>query len=111
MSRDTLADSDPGAGAAPAIDRHHERGFAAALAVCCTALRVGREAEAAARLDTLLGRLGAWLTERPERATPSLQGALARALDSQRRGDPIALADELEHVLAPLLLGERTSAP
>lgn len=99
---------DPGAGAAPARGRSEGSELETTLADCCTALRVGREAEAGLSLDALLALLEARLTERPERMTPALRDTLARAMDAQRRGDAIALADELEHVLAPLLLGRRS---
>lgn len=79
------------------------------LAECCAQLRRGRRAESSLTLQVLLGRLDSLLVERPACLTPELQQAVARALDHQRRGDLIALADEIEFVVFPSLIGSPSS--
>ena len=79
------------------------------LADCCAQLRQGRRAGSSLVLQVLLKRLDSLLVARPACLTPELQNAVARALDHQRRGDLIALADEIEFVVFPPLVGSPPS--
>ena len=75
------------------------------LTECCAQLRQGRRAASSRLLETLLERLASLLAEQPTCLTPALQAGVARALDHQRQGDLIALADEIEYVVFPPLIG------
>ena len=73
------------------------------LKECCELLRTGRQAEASVSLNAWLGQLESSLRHRQLPAEVS--AALAVAFEAQRRGDLIALADQLEFVIGPGLQG------
>jgi hypothetical protein len=64
--------------------------------------RLGMSAQGGAELAALVDELVAHLAERPALAV-ALSPLLARVLAAQEHGDPIGLADALEHELAPAL--------
>lgn len=67
------------------------------------AQRLGMAAQGGEELARLVDELLPYLTERPALAR-ELSALLAEILAAQERGDPIALADGLEHELVPALL-------
>lgn len=78
----------------------------AELCAAAQAFRLAREAEGADALVRALDALVACFASLPAARGAPLAAALELALAAQARGDWIALADELEHVLAPALAGE-----
>ena len=77
------------------------RELASAALAAAGAFRLGLETEANQRLLALVDGLGA----APPRALDAraLAAVLGRAADAQARADWIAIADALEHELAPML--------
>ncbi len=70
---------------------------------CGQKLRLGRQAEASSLLMALLESVGEPLEWLPADRAHRVQRSLARALNYQQSQDLIALADELEYVLLPLV--------
>lgn len=70
---------------------------------CSAALRLGRQAEASSLLMPLLEAVAERLDSLPTGVAGDVQQSLSRALHCQQSQDLIALADELEHVLLPLI--------
>ena len=66
------------------------------------AQRLGMLAQGGAELARFVDGLTTHLAQRPELAR-ALAPCLAEVLAAQERGDPIGLADALEHELAPRL--------
>ncbi len=77
--------------------------LAARARAAAAAQRLGMAAQGAEELARLVDGLLPFLAERPALAATVAQ-LLAEILAAQERGDPIALADGLEHELAPALL-------
>lgn len=76
----------------------HER-----VASCCQALRLGRHAEASDMLIPILDSIAEQLDRLPATTANQVQECLARALHCQQTQNLIALADELEYVLLPMV--------
>jgi hypothetical protein len=64
--------------------------------------RLGMPGQGGELLARLVDALGRHLAARPERAR-ALAPLLAEIVAAQERGDPLGLADRLEHELAPRL--------
>ncbi len=76
--------------------------LAARACAAAAAHRLGMLGQGGAELAGLVDELVRLLARRPECA-PALAPLLAASVAAQERGDPIGLADLLEHELAPLL--------
>lgn len=70
------------------------------ISSCCDAFRLGREAEASALFDQVLGEVSTLIEANPALMTARLQQSLAVALNCQQSRDWIGLADEIEYGLA-----------
>ena len=70
---------------------------------CCKSLRLGQHAEASDTLIPILETVAVQLDDLPANKTCQVQESLVRALHSQQTQDLIALADELQYVMLPLL--------
>jgi hypothetical protein len=78
--------------------------------LCCSAAaaqRLGMLAQGGAALARLVDGLAPLLARDPA-AAGRIGAPVAALLAAQQRGDPLGLADELEHVLAPALRGTGT---
>ena len=73
------------------------------LPSCCQALRLGRQADASGLLIPILESVAEQLDNLPATTASQVQECLARALQCQEDQNLIALADELEYVLLPLI--------
>ena len=76
----------------------HER-----IQSCCQALRLGQQAEASGLLIPILECIAEQLDSLPATTARQVQECLDRALHCQQTQNLIALADELQHVLLPLI--------
>ncbi len=70
---------------------------------CCQALRLGQQAEASDLLIPILECIAEQLDKLPATTTRQVQECLDQALHCQLTQNLIALADELEYVLLPLI--------